>query len=342
MYLAQKIIDGKTHFFLRESYRQGNAFLSRDLLALGENPGAFIDYPGGNAYMIHASIEETLLNQGASFDWDDLDDIFWPFLRPDIQYAVGSFRHRDRSRSHPKKLSKEDEANIRQNIPSFDKRRLHYLKYGTMGQGPVVRMPAVMFRHLTYKSRDEIEQYFITEEEKLRPSELKTYMYVALDLQRFFPNFLAAKMPQALDQNRVDAYFIEEICHLNRHLFQEPEGAYPPQKRHDLLHPYLIRYVCMFFDHEYAGSYLLDDFVKDFIYRHRFHKPSPPPSSMGLDKASRIFGVSTERLKDISRKKLARLYRRKAMKLHPDVGGSQKEFVALTEAYHRLRQHVKG
>jgi hypothetical protein len=336
MYLAQKKVNGKTHYFLRESYQRGKHYFARDLMALGENPTAYLKYPGGNSYYIDTCVEDKLSSKEVFFDYDALDEIFWPFVRPDVRHAIEPFRNRTRDRSRPKRVSNREEDFIRLKVPSFDKRRAHYLKYGVMDQGPVTRMPAMLFRHLINKSRDEIEQRFLTEEGKLNSSELKTYIYVSLDLQRFFPNFLAVKMPQALDQNRVDTQFMEEICRINRTFLKTSES-----KNSDRLHPYLVRYAFMFFDHEYAGSFLLDDFVNDFIYRHRFHRQPPQQKSVSLDDASRVFNVKKERLENISRKQLTRLYRRKAMKLHPDVGGSQKEFVALTEAYKSILHQLK-
>jgi len=43
----------------------------------------------------------------------------------------------------------------------------------------------------------------------------------------------------------------------------------------------------------------------------------------------------------MSRKDFARLYRLKAMELHPDKGGDHDEFVKLTEAYHALLKTKK-
>ena len=333
MYLARKIINGKIHYFLRESYREGDLFYSRELMALGENPSVHIKYPGGNSYYIGSHVEETLLKKTAAFDDDLLDDIFQPFIRPEIRRAIAPFQNRTQNRSRPKKPTQDEETFIRARVPAFDKRRVHFLKYGCMAQGPVARMPSMLFRGLIYKSRDEIEQSFIAQEERLNPSELKTYTYVALDLQRFFPNFLASKMPQALNQEKVDDHFLEEICHINQHLFPEEENQH--------LHPYLVRYACMFFDHEYAGSFLLDDLVKDFMYRHHFHRRQPPQKSVSLERASRIFDLPKDKLEKMSRKQLTRLYRRKAMKLHPDTGGSQREFVTLTEAYQSMLHKLK-
>jgi curved DNA-binding protein CbpA len=55
-----------------------------------------------------------------------------------------------------------------------------------------------------------------------------------------------------------------------------------------------------------------------------------------LGEASAIFGKTKSVLKEMSRQDLARLYRRRAQKLHPDKGGDDDKFVKLTRAYHDL------
>ena len=60
-----------------------------------------------------------------------------------------------------------------------------------------------------------------------------------------------------------------------------------------------------------------------------------------MKKASTAFGETQEVLKKMSRKEFARLYRLKAMELHPDKGGDHDEFVKLTEAYHALLKTKK-
>ena len=50
----------------------------------------------------------------------------------------------------------------------------------------------------------------------LKPNELRTYVYVIFDLQRFFTEAIARRMPQGLDQGRLEEHFLAEICRLNR------------------------------------------------------------------------------------------------------------------------------
>jgi hypothetical protein len=56
VYLARKNIKGVTHYSIRESYRDGDHFLSRELVDLGTHPAEHIIYPGGDAFYIGFSV----------------------------------------------------------------------------------------------------------------------------------------------------------------------------------------------------------------------------------------------------------------------------------------------
>ncbi len=56
-----------------------------------------------------------------------------------------------------------------------------------------------------------------------------------------------------------------------------------------------------------------------------------------LKEGSDLFGVTESQLKEMSGEELTRLYRKKARDLHPDTGGSQEDFVKLTEVYQALK-----
>jgi hypothetical protein len=191
-------------------------------------------------------------------------------------------------------------------------------------------MPAALFLNHAHKSRDEIEQQFFRQEAStLKPRELKSYVYAVFDLQRFFQGMLAKKMPQALDQDRVDEYFLTEICRIN-------EAVYMRDK---VLDHHLVRYLIMFFDHPYADSTLLDDLAKDFMNRHRVFTPRPA-NSLTLENACKLFHISGEELKTMTRKHLTRIYRKLARQVHPDTGGSHEKFVNLNKAYETLLEKI--
>lgn len=330
MYLALKQIKGKTHYFIRESYRHAQQFLSRDLIALGPDPGRYIVYPGGNSFYIDTAIEEQLSNLGIDADQEVLEELFWRFLNPEIRRAVEPFRWRaDRSRKRQK--SEEHAKSFNQPVHIFDQRRIHFLKFGQIDQRGIGRLPQTLLRVLHRKSRDEIEQVFLDMETVLPPREYKAYTYAIFNLQQFFFESFAETAPQMLNQSQVDDYFIKQVCALNG---DSSYWAGMPAAAH--LSEYLVRYVCMYFDHDFAPGNLLEDYIRNFINSRRAYRPPKPSGAADLKEASVLFGESNEALDRLNRTELARCYRRQALKLHPDQGGNHEIFVKLTEAYHRL------
>jgi len=166
--------------------------------------------------------------------------------------------------------------------------------------------------------------------------EYKTYTYVIFDLQQYFYGSFARGNPQMLSQDKVDEHFIEQICRLNKDRF-----FWAGMSPGDGLNEYLVRYALMYFDHDYAPSSFMDEYLRQFINSRRDYRPPYKNSTFTLKAASVIFGQSKEELKKMSRKELARQYRQKAQKLHPDKGGDHNKFVKLTEAYHDLLRTKK-
>lgn len=330
MYLAYEKKKGKPHFILRESLETLGRLTFRDLYEIGPDPSTVIRYPGGNAFYFDENMEAALAASGAVYDSDTLEEIFRSWLRPDIREALETFMNRS-SRNTRKKPTETQKQEILKTVPDFDRRRAHYLRFGNMDQGPVENMPAALFLNHAHKSRDEIEQQFFRQEAStLKPRELKSYVYAVFDLQRFFQGMLAKKMPQALDQDMVDEYFLAEICRINETVY----------KRDKDLDTHLIRYLIMFFDHSYADSTLLDDLAKDFMNRHRVFSPRRA-NSLTLENACKLFHISREELKTMTRKHLTRLYRKLARQVHPDTGGSHEKFVDLNKAYETLLEKTE-
>ncbi len=324
MYIAYKKHNGQSQYILRESYTKDSKLTFRDLFDLGSDPSLFVKYPGGNSFNFDEDMENILYESGAEYDSDELEDLFWPWIRSDIKRAIETFKNRSSDKGF-KKLTKSQKNQISANTHYFDKRRIHFLKFGNMDQGPLERMPAVLFKGLLNQSRDEIEQHFLRQELSLKSHELKSYVYTIFNLQRFFSGFLAKKMPHALDQEKVDTYFSEEICRMNIELFD----------KHTHLDEHMIRYSIMFFDHSYADTTLLDDFTKDFMFRHRFFK-SRSKKSISTDKACKAFKITQKDLKTMTKEKLTKQYRRLARKVHPDTGGSHDKFIEMNAAYQKL------
>jgi hypothetical protein len=341
MYLAHTKIKGQAHYYIRESYQQDGLFRSRNLIDLGTDPARYIIYPGGNAFYIDPVIEDRIAELGTEADPDELERIFWKFVHPEVRRRLEHFRAReDLHRAHRRKKGDRRKGGQHRakglQVHIFDQRRVHFLKFGQTDQRNIGRMPPKLFRMLHNKSRDEIEQGFMDMESVLAPREYKTYTYTIFNLQQFFNEFFAKGHPQMLSQQKVDKHFIEQICRLNTDpLF------WSGMECTDNLHEYLVRYVLMHFDYDYAPGSYVEEYLRQFINSRREYRPPFKNAAAVLKKAGRIFGENAEGLEKMSRKELARLYRRKAQELHPDKGGAHDEFVRLTEAYHAVLQTKK-
>jgi len=322
MYLAAIPEKQGYRFVIRESYWDRDCFRSRDLVDLGSDPSQYIVYPGGRAYYIDPELEDHLRGQGADPDADALDDLLWPFVDQDIRHAVGAFRGRQAPREGP--ISSE----ALQPVHLFDKRRIHFLRFGRMDQGPIGRVPAKIFRPVRNRSRDEIEQYFLQAERILKAHERKAYVYVIFDLQRFFSELCAKAMPEALNPEAVDTYFVQELCRLNA-----DNRFWAGMPMHDHLGDYLVRYLTMYFDLDYGRNTALESLFDQFRNAHRRHQWPAPKDRVSFASASSVFGVAADTLKQMSRREFSRLFRQKAMELHPDQGGRQGDFIRLSEAY---------
>jgi len=327
MYLAAIPEKQWYRFLIRESYWDRDCFRSRDLVDLGPDPSQYIVYPGGRAYYIDPELEDHLRDQGADADPDALDDLLWPFVDKEIRHAVGAFRERQATREDP------IPSEALQAVHLFDKRRIHFLRFGRMDQGTIGRVPAKLFRPVRNRSRDEIEQYFLQAERILKAHERKAYVYVIFDLQRFFSELCAKAMPAALDPEAVDNYFVQELCRLNA-----DKGFWAGMPVKDHLRSYLVRYLTMYFDLDYGRDNVLENLFNQFRDAHRRHKWPAQKARVSFASASSIFGVATDTLKQMSRREFSRLFRQKAMELHPDQGGRQRDFIRLSEAYKSIMQ----
>jgi hypothetical protein len=314
-----------------ESYRDGNRFRSRELFSLGTNPGRYVVYPGGNAFYVDEEVEDRLSSLGVEPNADEIEEVFWPFVKPDIRRAIEPFRARGKARGKKVKITPEQEEQVRAQATEFDKRRIHYLRSGRMDQGGLGRMSINLYTWLLAKSRDEIEQRFMKMEQCLEPWEYKTYAFVIFDLQRFFTESWAKRIPQGLNQEKLDNHFLEEVCRLNGDSTfwagEETEGS---------LHEYLKRYAVMFFDNPFAQDTFLQDHVREFMDARRGWQFPEQKPAMTLGEASSVFGVAKDILESMSKRSVIKLFRRMAQKLHPDKGGKHEEFVKLADAYRAL------
>lgn len=329
MYLARQTINRKTSFIIRESFTEEGCFRHRDLLDLGEQPHKFIVYSGTSAFHIDDWVTRELLKNGVEPDPFELEKLFFAFLDPQLRYRINSFADRSKYRNW-KPLSGERKKLILQETHLFDRRRLHFLRFGQSDQRRLDKC-ASLYNVLLEKSRDEIEQYILGQEQKLLPNEYKLYLYTIFDLQCFFTESFARTMPEALDIEKMDLHFVEQVCKLDRN-----ERFWEGLTRTGRLTEYLVRYVIMYFDYSFSSRSGWEDYIRSFMDSRRKFVPPRTTRRMSMTEVSTVFGISRSELSVLSRRELKRMFRKKARELHPDKGGDHDLFIELTDAYNEI------
>ncbi len=325
MYLARlKEKQNSCRYVIRQSYAEGNFYKSRDLFDLGEDPSQFIIYPGGNGFYIDPVVEDAIAALGTFVSQDDLEPVFYPFLYPHIRKVIDGF---DQKR-HANKV--DDDCYPSDSYHLFDRYRLHYLKMGQVNSRALNCVPDRFYAGLRHKSRDQIEYDFITAETILKPFELSRYTFQIFDLQQHFDSGFARSHPELLDQQRMDRFFVKTLCDLNR-----DEAFWTDKRTGSILHHHLIRYVVMYFDNYYLPLDPFRSFLREFMNRHRIHRP-PRSVEVSFAESAQLFGVTVDVLKKMDGLALTRKYRKLAMKHHPDRGGDPETFVKLSEAYEKV------
>ncbi|KJS32065.1 MAG: hypothetical protein VR64_08065 [Desulfatitalea sp. BRH_c12] len=323
MYLARWRKQGRTHYTIRQSFIDRGCMKSRDLFDLGTDPRRHIVYVGGNGYYFDDDLQEGLERAGVQVDQDALDRIFFEFLDPKIQRVIDGF-DRGRRRAGRKAIEAAAEALCAPHI--FDKRRYHYLRFGHSDQRRIDQVSERIFSPLYAKSRDEREQYFLTEERRLRPHERPFYVSTIFELKRFMPDNDSEKPLW----EQMDAYFVSRLCHLN-----DDRGFWADLPVERALRDYLVKYAIMYFDFDPPRRSPMQAYVEDFIKRHRIYHP-PRTVQIKLEEAGRLFGLSWKELEKLDKISLSRLYRRLALKHHPDKGGDPDLFRRVTQYYTML------
>ena len=336
MYLARAVIDGRTHFLIRQSVLCDGTWESRDLFALGPDPARWIHRPGGKAYFIDETVEDALRDKGLEATQEDLEQVFWPFLPPEVREVIRPFHARKREKTR-RRYSQAELVSMQAGVHPFDKRRLYYLRYGPGDPGKVAACSLRLFNRVLEKSRDEIEQGMETAEAGLRRHERKAYVYFSFHLERFFPGPVAGRWPQALVGEDLDRVLLGEVCNLQADRTLFPAGGDEPA-----LDPVLVRYVIFFFDHDFEAPSWEQAYARDFMNRHRTHHPPQRlrEERFPLEKACDILGISREEVTSLSRRGVTQQYRKMALAYHPDQGGSHERFIRLTRAYRELLERM--
>ncbi|MFO8031958.1 MAG: J domain-containing protein [Desulfohalobiaceae bacterium] len=333
MYLARVRLGNRLHYIIRGSVIQDGVYVSQDLLDLGSNPGEYIEYPGGNSFYISQEVEDALQAKGLDPGLSELEELFWPFVQPEIRHALRGFAWRSRAKKRQPPLNQAEKDYLQHRLHIVDKRRVNYLRLGEMDQSQLPGMPLKLYRPLLYMSRDEMEHYFQRQEAELPFREYSAYVFSFLNLRRFFSEIYAGVMPQALNLEKLDRCFIQDICELNL-----DESFFGKRRNPDHLHPCLIRYVIMYFDYSLPAGDYLQRLRQDFFARKReaFAQASSRKGSRDLEQSAAIFQISISELKGMSRRQISQMYRQRAKKLHPDQGGSKQDFLRLSQAYRTL------
>ena len=304
---------------------------------LGSDPGAYLEYPGGNSFHVKESFLERVQGIAERFSEGKLEALLMPFMDPHIRRIVERFERPKESARPWRSLSSDEVLEQQKKLHSFDKRRFHYLRFGRVQMGDLDRRPFRFLQVLSEKSRDEIEAMMEQMEWVLKPHERRTYVYTAFRLQNHFQHLFTRNHPSALDPERVDEFFMEDICRLNK-----DERFFDGVAPHDQqsLHPYLIKYLILYFDNDFVPGTFWNQTVKDFMWKHRFHRKAKPhiSSAVSHKAACRCLEISLDDFKQMDRQKLTRCYRRLAKKTHPDRGGEGDRFVEIKAAYEMLLQ----
>ena len=216
VYLKRKRRKNQDHYIISESYHEDGIWKYRELMDLGADPAEYIVYPGGNAFYIKESLEETLTERATDFSYDELEVLFLSFLKPRIRRVVEFFQRPNTKEKRWKAMNSETLYQYQNRLHDFDKRRLHYLRYGRIDIGKLEGRSWPFLNVLLEKSRDEIEHVIQCMEASLSAREIRPYLYTALNLQTHFRHLLSRFQPAALDPEKVNDHFVKDLFRLNR------------------------------------------------------------------------------------------------------------------------------
>lgn len=335
MYLARRFVRNSIHYTIRESYPDGSFFRFRDLLELGHNPQQYILYADNMTFVIDDLISKRLKKKGIAVDPFELEELFYPFVDPVVRHRIDLFADRAKHRRW-KPASGALRQRILDETHPFDLRRAHFLRFGQVDQRQLLRSVS-LYRILLDKSRDEIEQSFLYQEMALRPEEYKLYMYAIFNLQAFFTQSFIHNMPEALDPEKMDRHFLDQVCTLDN-----DDVFWQGFAKGDTLHEYLVRYVIMYFDYSFASGTGWEQYIRNFMDSRRRYAPPQSARRMSMSEAATVFGVGRAELAAMNLKELKRLFRKKARELHPDKGGEHEAFIELAAAYQELCRTKAG
>lgn len=318
MYVAVLGEGRPLRFELRRSVPVDGGFGFETLAALGEDPGRMVRFD-----RFGISYAEELLEALAhmDLDMDELDEAFAPFAPQDFRDRAG------RSRTWTQTVLTRTQEDAIRALHPFDRRRMAFMRSGEINLSRIDEVSPKLFLSLMGKSRDEIEQLFLRLERSLPMEEVRGYVHAVFNLQRHFTSPAARTMPEALDPAGLDEAFMHEFCALwddAAFAFGLGTGA----------QAYLRRYACLHFDFDFAASAGFERIFHDFM--NDFRRPRPRPRTVAPERVRELFGMDMAEIRSMTRREFARIFRKKAMSMHPDKGGDHDAFVELLETYKRI------
>ncbi len=331
MYIGiDKSREDMTSFFIRQSYQsEDGAWCSRDLFDLGSDPEKFIEYVDERAFYISPEVEQKLTRLQVAYEYSELEEIFWPFIDPFIRQTIDAFGGlHGRKYKRPGRRSSRDLTQMQAGIHLFDKRRFIFLKYLQIDTDSLLHRPLPFLNILLEKSRDEIENMFDMMELDLKPWEVKGYLYAIFGLPERFSHRLSRFIPDVQDQEKMDEFFLEEICRLNSDDHYLDQGARPAGS--DWIHPYLKKYLFQYFDYAFRGPRPGRSFHEN---QNREWRPSATDADSGL---LEVMGLEKDTFNKMTEREFVSYFRKMAQRLHPDKGGDHEQFIIFQQAFEAL------
>ncbi|BCL62256.1 hypothetical protein DGMP_29490 [Desulfomarina profundi] len=337
MYLATNHLPSTSYQLRHSVAEKGAGFRSVLVFDLGRDPSSHFDIFEERAVLFHDDLLEAVERHCPHQSENLLEELLRPFFPRELLFRNRPFYNR-RYRKTSTPLSDDERMAIEEQVHEFDRRRLYFIRYGAVDQARLSRLHEKCIRPLLGQSRDEREQFFAAEEQAVSPGEYLRYLHATLQLHRFFDESFAPSFPEALDRATLCDHFVEQLCILNGDkTFWQHKSEAPIA---DSLHPHLIRYLIMFFDHQPRVRGFGADFARRFMGDHRrFHWPKRTKEKQ--QQAEALFGRSFEELRKLNKNELSRLFRSKAKELHPDHGGDPQQFIDLTDLYNELSAIIK-
>ncbi len=337
IYLHRTVLTHPVQFTLHLSSwdSQQKTFRTSLLLHLGTDPADFLHYPNDTCFHLDTDLVYRIEKRCGRDMESELEQLLWPFVDPTVQRKMEHFFSRGSNQPHFRPKQQLISCNGLA-VHSFDKRRLHFLRFGSTDQGAIFHMPPRLEAKLLNRSRDELEQYFLEEEAQLGEHEVKSYLYAGLNLQQHFSEAFARSIPQALPPEKIDEAFLHEFCLLN-----DNQEFWQERTDYSRLPDYLVRYLILFFDSSFPQQRRGGKQAREFVDNHRQFRWPERKETVSRDEIATIFEESEETLRQADKQEITRLYRQKAKSLHPDKGGNEEKFVRLTEAYETLLRNKK-